>query len=103
MTKATREIQWLRGLYKEANRPISGPILLFGDNEGSISTAHNPTHHQRTKHTLLRYNYIREQVRNKVVAIEYLNTSKMPADGLTKALTVAKHQKFVDLIGLTKL
>jgi hypothetical protein len=102
LTEATREIQWLRGLYKEINIPITRPISLRGDNTGSISTAHNPTHHQRTKHTLLNFHYVREQVRNKVVDIEYIDTNQMPADGLTKALTAVKFQKFLDLLGLVK-
>ncbi|KAK2069734.1 hypothetical protein P8C59_004288 [Phyllachora maydis] len=42
----------------------------------------------QTKHTLLKFRYVREQVKAKIVTIIYLNTKYMPADGLTKALPV---------------
>jgi succinate dehydrogenase flavin-adding protein (antitoxin of CptAB toxin-antitoxin module) len=32
--------------------------------------------------------------------VEYLETSMMPADGLTKALTQQQHEKFVRLLNM---
>ena len=98
--EATREIQWLQGLFTELNRPISRPITLYRDNNGVISTAKDPTHHNRTKHTLLRFNYLREQVREGLIEISYLETAKMAADRLTKALIAPKFKIFLDLLGL---
>ncbi|KAK2075494.1 hypothetical protein P8C59_009616 [Phyllachora maydis] len=43
----------------------------------------------RTEHTLLKFRYVREQVKAKIVTIIYLNTKYMPADGLTKARAVS--------------
>ncbi|KAK2066746.1 hypothetical protein P8C59_000535 [Phyllachora maydis] len=45
-------------------------------------------HEVQTKHTLLKFQYVREQVKAKIVTIIYLNTKYIPADGLTKALPV---------------
>jgi hypothetical protein len=45
LIEAIREIQWLRGLYIELNRPISRPTILYGDNTGAISTAKDPLHY----------------------------------------------------------
>ena len=101
--EATREIQWLQGLFTELNKPISRPITLYGDNKGAISTAKDPTHHNRTKHTLLRFNYLREQVREGLIEISYLETAKIAADGLIKALTAPKFKVFLDLLGLEAL
>ena len=55
LIEGTKEALWLKGLYQEINRPISGPIPLKGDNQGAIETTYNPKHHNRTKHTLLKY------------------------------------------------
>ncbi|KAK2073533.1 hypothetical protein P8C59_007814 [Phyllachora maydis] len=57
-------------LYKLADYPIT----LYGDNQGSITVANNPALHARTKHTLLEFRYVREQVKAKIVTIIYLNT-----------------------------
>ncbi|KAK2075480.1 hypothetical protein P8C59_009606 [Phyllachora maydis] len=73
-TKAIREVQWIIGLFSELHRPIDYPITLYGDNQGSITVANDLALHARTKHTLLKFRYVREQVKAKIVTIIYLNT-----------------------------
>ncbi|KAK2071800.1 hypothetical protein P8C59_006195 [Phyllachora maydis] len=74
LTEAIREVQWIIGLFSELHRPIDYPITLYGDNQGSITVANNPALHARTKYTLLKFRYVREQVKAKIVTIIYLNT-----------------------------
>ncbi|KAK2073396.1 hypothetical protein P8C59_007684 [Phyllachora maydis] len=100
LTEAIREVQWIIGLFSKLYRPIDHPITLYRDNQGSIIVANNPALHARTKHTLLKFRYVREQVKAKIVTIIYLNTKYMPADGLTKALPVSGFQSFIRLLGL---
>ncbi|KAK2073397.1 hypothetical protein P8C59_007685 [Phyllachora maydis] len=88
LTEAIREVQWIIGLFSELYRPIDYPITLYGDNQGSITVANDLALHARTKHTLLKFRYVREQVKAKIVTIIYLNTRCIPADGPTKALPV---------------
>ncbi|KAK2068865.1 hypothetical protein P8C59_003481 [Phyllachora maydis] len=88
LTEAIHEVQWIIGLFSKLHRPIDHPITLYRDNQGSITVANDPALHARTKHTLLKFRYVREQVKAKIVTIIYLNTKYMPADGLTKALPV---------------
>lgn len=102
LIEGNREALWLRGLYHELQRPIQGPTPLKGDNQGAIDTAYNPKHHSRTKHTLLKYQGIRESVTEGNITISYMPTEEMPADGLTKALTAAKHEHFLALLNLSK-
>jgi hypothetical protein len=102
LIEGNREALWLRGLYSEIQRPIQGPTPLQGDNKGAIDTAYNPKHHSRTKHTLLKYQGIRESVTEGNITISYVPTEEMPADGLTKALPPAKHQQFLTLLNLSR-
>ncbi|KAK2074924.1 hypothetical protein P8C59_009094 [Phyllachora maydis] len=74
LTEAIREVQWIIGLFSKLHRPIDYPITLYGDNQGSITVANNLALHARTKHTLLKFRYVREQVKAKIVTIIYLNT-----------------------------
>ncbi|KAK2068502.1 hypothetical protein P8C59_003136 [Phyllachora maydis] len=53
-----------------------------------LPVAYNPALYAKTKHTLLKFQYVREQLKAKIVTIIYLNTKYIPADGLTKALPV---------------
>ncbi|KAK2071155.1 hypothetical protein P8C59_005603 [Phyllachora maydis] len=74
LTEAICEVQWIIGLFSKLHRPIDHPITLYGDNQGSITVANDPALHARTKHTLLKFRYVREQVKAKIVTITYLNT-----------------------------
>ncbi|KAK2068002.1 hypothetical protein P8C59_002676 [Phyllachora maydis] len=74
LAEAIREVQWIIGLFSKLHRPIDYPITLYRDNQGSITVANNPALHARTKYTLLKFQYVREQVKAKIVTIIYLNT-----------------------------
>ena len=53
---------WLRYLYGELGFIQQEPILLLGDNDGSIAMAKNPQFHKRTKHVDIRWHWVRELV-----------------------------------------
>ena len=61
--KGIREVSWIVGLFKELERPISRPIVFYSDSQNVITTAHNLVLHSRTKYTLLKYHYVRKQVK----------------------------------------
>ncbi|KAK2066762.1 hypothetical protein P8C59_000551 [Phyllachora maydis] len=85
LIEAIREVQWIIGLFSELYRPIDYPITLYGDNQGSITVANDLALYARTKHTLLKFRYVREQVKAKIVTIIYLNT-KFNSTGYFTAL-----------------
>src|SRR6266566_3435829 len=95
-----REVSWIIGLFKELERLISRPIVLYSDSQNVITTAHDSALHSRTKHTLLKYHYVREQVKQRLIEVTYLDTKRMPADGLTKPLNSHLYLKFLRLLGL---
>ncbi|KAK2068907.1 hypothetical protein P8C59_003522 [Phyllachora maydis] len=96
-------------LYKLAGRPISWKtkrattialstleaktdglteaIHEVQDNQGSITVANDPALYARTKHTLLKFRYVREQVKAKIVTIIYLNTKCFQAFNLRELFT----------------
>ncbi len=60
LIEGIREVFWIIGLFKELERPISRPIVLYRDSQNAITTVYNPAFHSRTKYTLLKYYYVRE-------------------------------------------
>ena len=103
LTEAIRKTQWLRNLYSELNRPIKSPTLVLKNNQSTIKAAKNPALHSQTKHTLLKYRYIKEARQAGIFNILYIDTKRMPANGLTKPLSGIAHQKFLSLIGLNPI
>jgi hypothetical protein len=91
---------WLRSLLTELGFAPSRSIKLYGDNQASIAIAHNPVGHTRAKQIDIRFHYLRELVERSVLSIEYVKTTAMLADGLTKPLPPVTFTRFVDMLGL---
>jgi hypothetical protein len=73
-------------------------ILII--DKGSISLSKNPDHHANTKHIALRYHFIRHHVGKRNVRMEYINTTAMAADILTKALPREQHETTAAMLGM---
>ena len=100
-TQAAKEAVWLRGLLSQI-RP-SAPlqtVIIYGDNQGAIALAKNPLHHGRAKHIDIQHHWVRGQIADGIVDLQYVPTDKQVADGLTKALCRDKFELFRNLLGL---
>ena len=75
-----------------------GPVLIFENNQGTIAMSYNPVSHQRSKHTDIRYHFIREVLNKEDITLQYCPTSDMVADVLTKPSTKFQLHKFKDYI-----
>ncbi|XP_077861468.1 uncharacterized protein LOC144341681 [Saccoglossus kowalevskii] len=67
---------------------------ILEDNQGTISLAKNPVHHQRSKHIDIRYHFISSEVNSGKIVIVYCPTGDMVADIMTKPTTKFKLQMF---------
>lgn len=59
--------------------------------------------HKRTKHIDLRYHFIKDLIQKGHLNVRYLQTDKMVADVLTKALCAEKHCKFIQGLNVKPL
>ena len=57
--------------------------------------ARDPVAYRRTKHFDIRYHYIRELVSSGKVLIDYISTTDMIADVLTKPLPLTAFQRCI--------
>jgi hypothetical protein len=104
MSELAKEGSWIRYLLeglKYKGRDLES-ITLFGDNQGALSLAENPTFHRESKHIAVRYHLVRQEVEEGRLQLAYIPTDRMPADGLTKALKTPAHMQFVRLLTLVK-
>ena len=98
---AGKEICWMRNLLGELGyKPSLQPSKLFVDNQSCMTVAKNPEHHGRMKHLDLAFYWLRDMVEQKMMMPHYLQTTEMPADLLTKALTKPQVEKLRALMGL---
>jgi hypothetical protein len=86
LSDAVREAQFLRQLLLELGYPQAGPTPIYQDNQACIAMAKNDSFSKRTKHIDVRHQFVQDAVKEGLVRIEYMHTSQMPADCLTKPL-----------------
>jgi hypothetical protein len=107
LTEATKELKWIRTIlaelgYSNGNNAVDEPPTdLFSDNQSAIALAKNPVSHARAKHIDLRHHFVREAIQDKVIWVQYIPTTEMTADSLTKALGREKHEKCTSRMGMT--
>lgn len=105
IAETVKEAIWLRRLFSEitqSSKPQEQQ-LIYLDNSGAKDLAHNPKHHDRTKHIDIRYHYIRDCIENKAIRLEYVNTASNTADILTKALPRELHERHTTALGIRKI
>lgn len=97
---AAKEATWLRKLLSDIGYQSDIPTCLFVDNQSSIRLIKNPVFHKRTKHIDIRYHYIREQVENGEISVEYISTDLQRADIFTKPLPYERLHTLCESLGL---
>jgi hypothetical protein len=102
LSELAKEAAWIRYLLEGLQYKDQSPFTVFGDNQGALSLAENPTFHRGSKHIAVRYHLIRQEVEEGRLQLSYIPTDRMPADGLTKALKTPVHTRFVRLLTLVK-
>ena len=63
------------------------PIVIHCDNMSALNISKNLVMHFKTKHIPIKYHFLREQVSQNVVKLEYVDTKEQIADIFTKPLS----------------
>jgi hypothetical protein len=99
-TQATKAAVWLRKLLQELGHEQVQATVIFGDNQGAITLAKNPQFHGRSKHIDTQWHFVREKVADNTVELQWTETSRQVADGLTKPLNKELFTRFRKAIGV---
>ncbi len=90
-----KEIVWFRSLLATLGIQVrKRPTVIFHDNSSAIQIAQGRGDHHKQKHINVKYHYTREQVANKVIKLEFVPSTQMVADLLTKPLTADVFNRF---------
>ena len=65
---------------------IYRPLKLYCDNNPAVQYAHNIKSSGAAKHIDVKYNVVKDKVRDQVISLEHISTEKILADPLTKGL-----------------
>jgi len=97
---ATKEALWLRKLLGVLG--VDGQAVPMGeDNQSCLALINNTEATGRTKHVDVAYHMVRDYRTRGDVALYFLPSAEMPADGLTKPLPSPAFTAFRDAIGVS--
>ncbi|GAA5863496.1 hypothetical protein JCM3774_006502, partial [Rhodotorula dairenensis] len=103
LSHASKEAVHLSQLLTELAQGQDRPVVLFGDNQGANALSRDPQFHDRTRHLRLTEHFVREQVQQGELTVEYIPTARMVADIMTKSLPVPVFVKHRTALGIRPL
>eukprot|EP00253_Pinus_taeda_P003224 PITA_03224 len=80
------QLLWMMQTLQDFQITCTPPISILCDNTSAISISKNPIMHSKTKHISIKYHFLREQVLEKKVKLEYVPSKEQVADILSKPL-----------------
>jgi hypothetical protein len=93
-TVASKLIDAIAQFYEEIGFPQDKPVTIFNDNQAAIAMSKQTFSTSATRHMKLRFHYIRERIQDGSIKVAYLETGKMIADMMTKALGRVLFERF---------
>jgi hypothetical protein len=103
LSQAAKESLFVSRLLKELDvRLDDHRIRILCDNTQTINIVTREIGYLRTKlrHVDIHNHWLRQEVKEGRITVEYISTDDMVADGLTKVLTNTSFRRFVDQVGL---
>ncbi|MFS7923079.1 putative RNA-directed DNA polymerase [Helianthus anomalus] len=85
------ELIWLKSLLQELGLGVPKPTL-WCDNLGATYLSANPVFHARTKHIEVDFHFVREQVAQGNLNVQFVSTDDQIADVFTKPLSSQRFQ-----------
>ena len=100
LATATQEARFLRQLFADMTAKDKDRVILHVDNQSAIALAKNPVHHQRSKHIDIKYHFVRSELQNNVIQLEYIPSECNVADVFTKPVSRVRLDRFVNIMGM---
>jgi hypothetical protein len=93
LSDASGQVLWTKQFLEEQGYKI-GAAKIFQDNKSTIQLiANGQSNNERTRHIAIRFFYLTDKVKQNLIKVEYMPTSEMIADFLTKPLQGQQFKK----------
>jgi len=91
-TTCCTQILWMKQTLQDIQIDYKQPISILCDNTSAISIFKNLVMHSKLKHIPTKYHFLRDQVENQVVNMEYVPTKEHIANIFKKSLPIDTFQ-----------
>ena len=86
VSECVKEVKWVVQLMGELDIKVQTPPIIYEDNQSTIKICENDVMHDRMKHVDIRYHFVRDDVQQKKIKMEWVATQDQLADIFTKSL-----------------
>ena len=83
------QVLWMKRNLQDIQVTYDEPIPIFCDNTSAISILKNPMMHSKTNHIPIKFHFLRDQVLDNIIKLEYVPTTKQLANIFTNPLPIA--------------
>ena len=91
---------WLRRVLEKLGHKEENSTLIQCDNNSTIQLSKNSVFHGRSKHIDIRFHFLRDLTRDKIVELSYCNSQEQVADIMTKPLKLEQFLKLRSMLGM---
>ncbi|GKD86144.1 retrovirus-related pol polyprotein from transposon TNT 1-94 [Tanacetum coccineum] len=95
LSASCAQVLWMRTQLNEYNK-----IPLYCDSQSAMAISCNPMQHSRTKHIIVCYHFIKEQVECGIVELYFVRTEYQLADMFMKALSQERFEYLIGRLGM---
>jgi hypothetical protein len=85
-TTCCTQVLWMKKTLQDIQVKYDDPISILCDNTSAISISKNLVMHSKTKHIPIKFHFLREQVTENNIKLEYIGTKEQIAYIFTKPL-----------------
>ena len=105
VSSTVKELMWWIRFYKNIGFELEEKYSVYCDNQQTIRllTMEEPKLITKLKHVDIHSHWLRQEIQQGRINIEYLETSLIVADGFTKQLPRQRHEEFVRLLKLVDI
>ena len=102
LSQAGRELIWWKRFFNSIGFNLDEEVTLYCDNRQALRVVTSESSKLDTKlrHVDIHQMWLRQEIKNGRIKVDLIGTDGMLADGLTKALSPSRHEKFVEMTGL---
>jgi hypothetical protein len=91
---------WMRRILEKLNHKQEGCTILTCDNSSTIKLSRNHIMHRRSKHIDVRFHFLRDLTRDRVIELVLWGSQDQVADLLTKPIKLQTFENLREQLGV---
>jgi hypothetical protein len=101
----SKHVMWWKRLFRAITLDVEHKLYVLCDNKQTVDllTKVNSLFRTKLRHINIHHHWLRQEIVEGNINIDWIETKMMPADGLTKPLPHQKHQHFINHLNMVDI